>query len=115
MFGGSGIGEAYNQSIRFPQPWFFTLWPNRTGETTFQTSSSEDVYVKIMCLRPDDVREGSMVPPSVEELLKRDDVKFDRNLTSGGGGGGDGKPGGANAIGLPIVLGVAGIMAALLM
>jgi len=77
-------------------------------------------------MRPDDVREGSVVPPSVEELLKRDDVKFDRNLTSevgggggsdgsgGSGGGGDDKPGSANAIGLPIVLGAAGMMAALL-
>ena len=61
------------------------------------------------------MREGSTVPPSVEELLKRDDVKFDRNVTSGGGGGGNDKTGGANVMGLSNILGAAGMLAALLM
>jgi hypothetical protein len=110
MFGGYGTGGAYNQSIRFPQPWFFTFWPNQTGQDSVQTSwSEEDVHVQIMCLRPDEFKEGSVVPPSAEELLKRDDVKFPTS------GGVSGKAGGINAMGLPIVLGVAGTIAALLM
>ena len=61
-----------------------------------------------MCLRPDEVKDGSLVPPSVEELLKRNDVKFHRKITP------DDKKAGANAMGLPVVLGVAGMMVALL-
>jgi hypothetical protein len=110
MFGGAGTGGAYNQSIRFPQPWFFTFWPNQTTQDSIQSSASEeDMYVKIMCLRPDEVKEGSVVPPSAEELLKRDDVKFETS------GGVSGKAAGINSMGLPIVLGAAGMMAALLM
>ena len=66
------------------------------------------MQVKIMCLRPDEVKDGSLVPPSVEELLKRNDVKFNRKITP------DDKKASANAIGLPVMLGVAGMMMALL-
>lgn len=82
IHGGGGIGGEYNQTIRFPQPHFITFWPNRTGVSSVSTSWIEDVHVEIRCLRPDDISEGSLVPPSAQELLDRADVQYNKNATS---------------------------------
>ncbi|KAF2794593.1 hypothetical protein K505DRAFT_336812 [Melanomma pulvis-pyrius CBS 109.77] len=83
MHSAGGLGGSYNQSIRFPQPTFLTFWPNRTDMSRYLSSWDDDVYVKIVCLRPDEVTEGSVVPPSGQELLDRPDAKFNKNTTQG--------------------------------
>lgn len=111
MYGGSGTGGSYNQSIRFPQPNFLTFWTNRTDTTRFLPNWNDDVYVKIVCLRPDEVKEGSVVPPSAQELLGRADAKFDKNATQGLGDPSDGVVVGRS---ISLVLGAVGLVVVLL-
>lgn len=112
MFGGSGIAGSYDEAIRFPSVYFVTFWPNRTGQNVFETSWVEDVHVHVLCLRPDDIMEGSAVPPSAEELLGADGVRYHRNLTTDGGKGG--KEGKAVGRSVPLVFGAVVLMAMLL-
>jgi hypothetical protein len=88
MHYAGGISSPYNQSIRFPAPVFWMFWSNKTG------SSSENVHVEIKCMKPDDLREGSDVPPDANQLL--DGAQYSQNATNGstGGNGGNGGGGG---------------------
>lgn len=108
------MGSTYNATVRFPQPWFFTFWPNRTGDPNIATTSSDDVYVKILCARPDDISEGSLVPPSALELLQRGDAKFAPNASNGNGGQTSSSTAGAAVKTLAPYLGALGMAAALL-
>jgi hypothetical protein len=72
-------------------------------------------------MKAGDVREGSSVPPSAQELLDSEDAAFAKNLSgddggSGGGGGGGGGDSGSRGLKADVVfgLGIAGFVALLL-
>jgi hypothetical protein len=72
---------SYDASIRFPLVDAITFWPNRSnGFQSYSTIWINDVQVRLVCLRPDQVVQGSEVPPSGEELLNRQSARF-RNIT----------------------------------
>ncbi|KAF2001704.1 hypothetical protein P154DRAFT_158208 [Amniculicola lignicola CBS 123094] len=80
-----GMGGSYNQTIRFPTPYFLTFFPELGNSQTGLSRSTDDVHVEIRCLRPDQVSEGSVVPPGVEDLLKEGDVEFGEGVPGVGG------------------------------
>ncbi|KAF2445220.1 hypothetical protein P171DRAFT_431956, partial [Karstenula rhodostoma CBS 690.94] len=96
IHGGSGTGASYNQTVRFPQPYFLTFWPNRTHDPASAGLESDYVHVELLCLRTDDIEEGSPVPPSAKEILNGPDVKYMGNAS--GGADGPGSTGGAAAM-----------------
>lgn len=112
---GAGTGDGYDNTIRFPQLWFMSFWPNRTGVTEYVTSWNLDVHVEIRCIRPDDVREGSVVPPSAQELLNRDGAEFHKNATTPKTSGASPSAGGAGTMRLLAPYLGAAVMAALLL
>jgi hypothetical protein len=67
----SNTGLSYNEAIRFPLLDIITFWPNRPMSPYKFTGSRDDVRVEVVCMRPDQVAQGSKVPPSGEELLKK--------------------------------------------
>ncbi|KAJ4350159.1 uncharacterized protein N0V89_008780 [Didymosphaeria variabile] len=81
MHGGSGTGTGYNQTVRFPQPYFLMFWPNRTDTTGPTGASSDDVRVELLCLRTDEIEEGSPVPGSAKEILDEEGVKYAGNAS----------------------------------
>lgn len=100
IHGGAGTGGSYNETVRFPQPYFLTFWPNRTHDPGSAGLESDYVRVELLCLRTDNIEEGSPVPPSAQELLDREGVKYTGNASnkSSESGGGDPAAGGATAI-----------------
>jgi hypothetical protein len=88
---GSGLISRYNYTVRFPRPYFLTFWPKRNRHSAAQDVGSDGVRVEILCMRPDDIEEGSPVPPSAQELLNAEDVKYTGNASnvSSGSVGGD--------------------------
>jgi hypothetical protein len=78
----SNIRTPYNQTIRFPQLWFLSFWPNRSSvSNTYQDGWDNDVHAEIRCMKTGDVVEGSFVPPSAQELMDSDDAVFAKNLS----------------------------------
>ncbi|KAK7192810.1 hypothetical protein DPSP01_011231 [Paraphaeosphaeria sporulosa] len=100
IHGGSGTGGSYNHAVRFPQPYFLTFWPNRTHDPRSAGMESDYVRVELLCLRTDDIEEGSPVPPSAQELLDAQGVEYAGNASnrSSGSGGGEDSTGGATAM-----------------
>ncbi|KAF2738741.1 hypothetical protein EJ04DRAFT_560415 [Polyplosphaeria fusca] len=97
MHGAGGYGGSYNESIRFPAPVFWYFWPNNTSPgNSFPSSVNDFVHVEIKCMRPDEINEGSEVPPDAEALYNADGVEFasSGNDSSDGGNGGNGGNGG---------------------
>jgi hypothetical protein len=80
----ASFGMSYGEAIRFPLVDIITFWPNHAMSTT-PTSATEDgdTRVEVVCLRPDEVAQGSDVPASGEELLNKEGTKF-LNVTNGG-------------------------------
>jgi hypothetical protein len=71
----------YDTAVRFPLVDIMTFWPIRAiGLTSMSTSWIKDVRVAVVCMRPDNVAQGSQVPPSGEELLNKVGTKF-QNIT----------------------------------
>jgi hypothetical protein len=60
----------YDPTIRFPIIDIITFWPKRSDTSVHASEWAHDVHVAVACLRPDQVAQGSVVPPSGEELLK---------------------------------------------
>ncbi|KAL1609992.1 hypothetical protein SLS60_001657 [Paraconiothyrium brasiliense] len=77
---GGGTGGAYNETVRFAQPYFLTFWPNRT-DSTADGATSDDVRVELLCLRMDDIEDGSPVPGSAKDILDEEGVKYEGNAT----------------------------------
>jgi hypothetical protein len=73
----TSFGMPYGEAIRFPLVDIITIWPNH-ALSTVPTMATEDgdTRVEIVCLRPDEVAQGSDVPASGEELLNKEGVKF---------------------------------------
>lgn len=80
-FGGS-LGGSYNESIRFPVPTFFTFFRNETSNANEQKITQVGTpHVEVACLIPDELAEGSIEPPAVEELLNLEGVEWNENAT----------------------------------
>jgi hypothetical protein len=60
----------YDPNIRFPIIDIITFWPNRSDTSVYVSTWAQDVHVEVACLRPDQVAQGSVVPPSGDELLE---------------------------------------------
>lgn len=118
IHGNGGTGANYNYTVRFPQPYFVTFWPNRTHNSGARGVRTDDVRAEILCLRTDSVEEGSPVPPSAQELLDVEGLKYIGNASDKSGGGdseGSGDKGSALALKVTApYLGAAAIAAMLL-
>jgi hypothetical protein len=92
---GSNDLSGYNQSIRFPQLHFLSFFPNRSSiKGVYETQWDTDVHVQLLCIKPDDIQQGSAVPPSAKELLDRSDASYADGITNNPSGT---TPGGASA------------------
>jgi hypothetical protein len=60
----------YDPTIRFPVIDIITFWPNRCDTLVYVSTRAQDVHVEVACLRPDQVAQGSVVPPPGEALLE---------------------------------------------
>jgi hypothetical protein len=74
-------GMDYSVAVRFPLVDIITFWPNRTNMQVYNTAWVQDVHVEIVCMRPDQIVQGSVVPPMGEELLSGSGKEF---LPTGG-------------------------------
>ncbi|KAF2826960.1 hypothetical protein CC86DRAFT_455552 [Ophiobolus disseminans] len=72
----AGQGMSYDAAVRFPLIDIITFWPNRTSRTTYYTGWYDDVHVELVCLRPEQIAQGSRTPPSGKDLLNAEGVKF---------------------------------------
>jgi hypothetical protein len=71
----------FDTAVRFPLVDIMTFWPIRAkGLTSMSTSWIKDVRVAVLCMRPDNVAQGSQVPPSGEALLNKEGTRF-QNIT----------------------------------
>lgn len=68
--------KEYDIAVRFPVVEVLTFWPNRSDPSAYTASWRDDVHVEVLCLRPDQIKDGSVVPPSGEELLMRPSAGF---------------------------------------
>jgi hypothetical protein len=103
MYRAGGIGGSYDVSVRFARPYFLTFWPNRTLDTASNGISADEVHVELLCLKADDIKEGSSVPASAKDLLDKAGLKSDgdaagNSSATGGGGEGPSSTGGAAAM-----------------
>jgi hypothetical protein len=60
----------YDPTIRFPIIDIITFWPNRSDTSVYVSTWAQDVHVEVACLRPDQVAQGSAVPPPGKALLE---------------------------------------------
>jgi hypothetical protein len=60
----------YDPTIRFPIIDLITFWPNCSDTSVYVSTWAQDVHVKVACLRPDQVAQGSAVPSPGEALLE---------------------------------------------
>jgi hypothetical protein len=73
----ASFGMSYGEAIRFPLVDIITIWPNRALSTSPTLATEDgDTRVEIVCLRPDEVAQGSDIPASGEELLNKEGTKF---------------------------------------
>jgi len=71
-----GNGMSYDAAVRFPLVDIINFWPNRTSGSYLEPGWAEDVHVEVVCLRPDQVAEGSRVPPTGREILDAENARF---------------------------------------
>jgi hypothetical protein len=103
MYRGRGKSGTYDVSARFAQPYFLTFWPNRTQDTASNGISSDEVHVELLCLKTDDIKEGSSAPAPAKDLLDKLGAKSDGNVAdnsskTGSGSEGPSSTGGAAAM-----------------
>jgi len=73
---GTDRSLYYDQAVRMPLIDVVMFWPNRSMGPR-PGYSSDDVRFEVFCLRPDDeFEDGSAVPASAADLLRKEDARF---------------------------------------
>lgn len=114
IHGGALTAAPYDHTVRFQQPYFLTFWPRKSNGSVLNGVSTANVRAEIMCLRTDDIEEGSPIPPSVQELLDKEGVKYVGNASGESSGSESGDESSALALKLTAPYLVAAAFAAML-
>ena len=104
-----GIGlslDEYNAAVRFPLLSINTFWPNQTNWNGSYSSTlpRDTVRVDVSCLRPDQIKQGSTVPPSGKELLDKKNSTFSSLAAGLDAGGNSGMLFGISALSMVLFL-----------
>lgn len=69
---------SYDESIQFPLVNVMTFFPDYFMRRSLGLAPNQetDIHVEVVCLRPNQIAQGSRSPVSAEELLSREDANF---------------------------------------
>lgn len=69
-----GPRTEYDRAVRFPMVDIVTFWPNRSEKGEYNAEWMNNVAAEVLCLKPDNIAEGSRIPPDGKAMLDADDV-----------------------------------------